>query len=72
MDDLNHVIRIVAHLVQAFAALAFLFLMWKWSRPEKKCTPPREQVEAAERCLSLRNKLEKEHLESVINNGYYR
>ncbi|EBR9160892.1 hypothetical protein D5791_22900 [Salmonella enterica subsp. enterica] len=35
MSDMHHVIRIIAHVVQAIAMLIFLFLMWRWSRPQK-------------------------------------
>jgi len=72
MSDMQHVIRIVAHLVQSVAMLIFFCLMWKLSRPQKKKEIPKEQAEAAERCEMLRNQLEKKHLEDTLNSRYYK
>jgi hypothetical protein len=72
MSDMQHVIRIIAHVVQALAMLIFLFLMWRWSRPQKKTEIPKGQAEAAERCVMLRNQLEKSHLEATLNRRFYK
>lgn len=72
MSDMYYVIRIIAHVVQALAMLIFLFLMWRWSRPQKKPEIPKEQAEAVERCVKLRNQLEKNHLEATISSRYYK
>ncbi|MBX9031207.1 hypothetical protein HCH06_17755 [Enterobacter ludwigii] len=72
MNDMQHLVRIIAHVVQDIAMLIFLFLIWKWSRPQKKAEIPKEQAEAAERCVMLRNQLEKKHLEDTLNSRYYK
>lgn len=72
MTDTQHIIRIIAHVIQAIAMLTFIFLMWRWSRPQKKAEMPKEQAEAVERCVKLRNQLEKNHLESTLNSRYYK
>ena len=70
MSDMHHVISIIAHVVQTLASVAFLFLMWKWSRPQGKSEKPKEQADAAERCMNLRNQLEEKHLEETLNCRY--
>lgn len=72
MTDTQHVISIIAHAIQALVAVIFLFLMWRLSRPHKKSEMPKEQAEAVERCVKLRNQLEKNHLESTLSIGYYK
>lgn len=72
MTDTQHVISIIAHVIQAIAMLIFLFLMWRWSRPQKKPEIPKEQAEAVERCVNLRNQLEKNHQESTLSSRYYK
>lgn len=72
MTDTQHIIRIIAHVIQVLTAVVFLLLMWKWSRPKKKLEMPKEQAEAAERCVKLRNQIEKNHLESTLSIGYYK
>lgn len=72
MSDMYHLIRIIIHVVQALAMMIFLFLMWNWSRSQKKSEIPKEQSEAAESCVKLRHQLEQKHLEEILNNRFYK
>ncbi|VEB99982.1 Uncharacterised protein [Cedecea lapagei] len=72
MSDMHHVTSIIVHVAQALAMLTFLFLMWRWSRPQKKSEIPKEQAEAVERCVKLRNQLEKNHLEANLSSRCYK
>ena len=72
MSDIQHVIRIIAHVVQALVAILFLYVMWKWSRPKKEPSIPKEQLEAAEACAELISRTEKEALDCILTNRYYK
>lgn len=65
MTDALHVVRIIANLLQLVAVLAFIFMLWKWSKPKKKIQVSCEQQEAADKCAALLLKLEKENMERL-------